>query len=494
VNPALLPLVVAVPFVAAALTALVPRAWLRRSIALAVPIGAGALGVALVIETSDGSVVATQVGGWIPGVAIAFAADTLSALMLTVSALLVLAGTIFAIAAGDDDDRWFVPMLLAMTAGVYGAYLTADLFNLFVMIEVALLPSYVLLARRGTPEAIRAGRLYLAVNLTASTILLGGVGLVYASAGTVNLAELSGLGASATGVAVATGVVLVALGVKAAVVPVHSWLPVTYPAASPAVTAIFSGLLTKIGVYGLIRVTTLVLAPTTLVIVVILTVTLVSMVVGVLGALGSTTMRGVLSFHMVSQVGYILVGLALAGAVGLSAVVFYLVHHTVVKTSLFLTLGVVEVRRGTGSIGALGGDARLHRWTAFAFLLGAMSLVGLPPLSGFWAKYGVLRAAAIDEQVLVIVVALVVSVGTLMSMMKIANGVFWGQRPEPTPEETGRDPHPARWSAALVAPGLLLGFASLAVGIAPEWLLDLADVAGQGLSATETYVEAVLDQ
>jgi len=492
VNPALLPLVVAVPFVAAALAALVPRTWLRRSLVLAVPVGVGVVGVGLVIETSDGSVVATQVGGWVPGVAIAFAADTLSALMLTVSALLVLAGTVFAIAAGDDDDRWFVPMLLAMTAGVYGAYLTADLFNLFVMIEVALLPSYVLLARRGTPGAIRAGRLYLAVNLTASTILLAGVGLVYASAGTVNLAELNGLGAGATGVAVATGVVLVALGVKAAVVPVHSWLPVTYPAPSPAVTAIFSGLLTKIGVYGLIRVTTLVLAPTTLLTVVILTVTLASMIVGVLGALGGTTMREVLSFHMVSQVGYILVGLVLAGAVGLSAVVFYLVHHTVVKTSLFLTLGVVEVRRRTGRIDDLGAEARLHRWVALAFLLGAASLVGLPPLSGFWAKYGVLRAAALDERVVVIVVALVVSLGTLMSMLKITNGVFWGERPEPAPEEVGRDPRPAHWAAALVGPGLVLAIASLAVGVAPEWLLQLADVAGQGLESGEAYVEAVL--
>lgn len=488
---ALLPLVVAVPFLAAIVSMLVQRVVVSRLLLVAVPLAVIGGGVALVAATSDGDVVATQVAGWVPGIAIPFAADTLSALMLTVSGLLVLAGVVFAIAAGDDDDPWFAPMLLMMTAGVYGAYLTADLFNLFVMIEVALLPSYVLLARRGTPAALRATRLYLAVNLAASTILLGGVGLVYATAGTVNLAELAGLATGAGAVAVATGVVVVALGVKAALVPVHSWLPATYPAATPAVTAIFSGLLTKIGVYGLIRVMTLVVVPGSAVRVVVIVVMLASMVIGVLGALGGPTMRGILAFHMVSQVGYILVGLVLAGTVGLTAVVFYLVHHTVVKTSLFLSVGAIEVRRGTGDLGRLGGEARLHRWVALAFFLGALSLVGLPPLSGFWAKLLVLRAALADQQGWVFAIALLVSVGTLMSMLKLGNGVFWGDRPDPSPDEVGRDPHPRHWQAALVAPGLVLAMASLAVGVAPQWLIGLAETAAAGLASPEAYVEAV---
>lgn len=490
----LLPLTVAGPFVAAVLAMLVRAQLLSRILIVAVPVAVVVAGVALVVATSDGSVVATQVAGWVPGVAIPFAADMLSALMLTVSGLLVLAGVVFAIAAHDDDDPLFAPLVLLMTAGVYGAYLTADLFNLFVMIEVALLPSYVLLAQRGTPSALRATRIYLAVNLAASTILLGGVGLVYAAAGTVNLAELRGVAAGAAPVAVATGVVVIALSVKAALVPVHSWLPTTYPAATPAVTALFSGLLTKIGVYGLIRVTTLVVAPSGVVRLAIIVVTLASMVVGVLGALGSPTMRGVLSFHMVSQVGYILVGLALAGTAGLAAVVFYLVHHTVVKTSLFLSVGAIEVRRGTGRIGALGGEARLHRWVALAFFVAALSLVGLPPMSGFWAKYLVLRAAAIDTAVLVIIVALLVSVGTLMSMLKLGNGVFWGERPSPAPDEVGRDPHPRHWAAALVGPGLVLAFASLAVGLSPQWLLSLAETAAASLASPDAYVEAVLSR
>jgi multicomponent Na+:H+ antiporter subunit D len=496
---AALPLVVGGPLLAAVLAVLVPRPVVRRVLALAVPTAVGAGGVALVVATRDGDVVATQVAGWLPGVAIAFAADTLSALMLVVSALLVLAATVFALAAGEDDDPWFVPLVLMLSAGVYGAYLTADLFNLFVMVEIALLPSYVLLSRTGTPQAIRAGRLYLVVNLTASTILLAGVGLVYATAGTVNLGELAGAATAATPVAVATGVVVVALAVKAALVPVHGWLPATYPATSPAVTALFSGLLTKIGVYGLIRVLTVMVEPTAGLRLAFVAVMLATMTIGVLGALGEPSMRGVLAFHMVSQVGYILVGLVLAGAVGLSAVVFYLVHHTVVKTSLFLSVGAVEVRRRTGRIADLGGVAAQHRWVALAFLLAAMSLVGLPPLSGFWAKLGVLRAGLLDGQVAVVVVALVVSVGTLMSMLKLGVGVFWGNPPPSTQATTDADDAPkpdgrraAPWSAALVLPGGVLALASLAVGLAPDWLLALSDVAGAALADPGAYSEAVL--
>jgi multicomponent Na+:H+ antiporter subunit D len=495
---ALLPAVVALPIGAAVLAALVPAAGLRRLLALSVPAVVAAFGAVLVVATSDGDVVGTQVAGWVPGVAIPFAADLLSSLMLVVSALLILCTTTFAIAAGDDDDPWFVPLLLLLSAGVYGAYLTADLFNLFVMIEVALLPSYVLLSRRGTPAALRAARLYLVVNLAASTVLLGGVGLVYATAGTVNLAALQGAAVVGTGVTTAVGVVAVALAVKAAVVPVHGWLPATYPSATPAVSALFSGLLTKLGVYGLIRVLTLVVEPTAAARTAFIALMLASMVVGVLGALGSTTARGVLAFHMVSQVGYILVGVVLAGVVGLAAVVFYLVHHTVVKTSLFLSVGHVEVRRGTGRIAELGGNAARHPWVAAAFLLGALSLVGIPPLSGFWAKLGVLRAGVLADEVLVVVTLLVVSVGTLASMLKLGVGVFWGDTPEKGGGGDSADsrsegaPRTRGRAVALAAPGLVLAMLSLVIGLSPEWLLSLAGTAADSLADPTAYVEAVL--
>jgi multicomponent Na+:H+ antiporter subunit D len=510
-----LPAVFGVPLIAAVITFVLGANVVSRYIGLLVPVGVFAVSVLLVFATIDGQVVVSQIAGWPGGVAIAFVGDMLSALMLGVSALLVFTSMVFAYAAGLGIDRWFVPTVLIMTAGVYGAYLTADLFNLFVMVEVALLPSYILMSRRGTLTALRAARLYLIVNLTASTLFLAGLGAVYGVTGTVNMAALAGLGVLPV-VGIATGVIVIALMLKAALVPAHSWLPATYPYTSPAITALFSGLLTKIGVYALVRIISLIYEPGQLLTVIVVVVCVASMVIGVLGALGEGTIRGVLTFHMISQVGYILVGVVLAGAVGLAAVVFYLVHHTIVKTSLFLTGGTVEHEEGTGIIRRLGGLARAHPIASLAFLLAALSLIGIPPFSGFWAKLGVLTAAADSGAVVVFIVALVVSVGTLGSMLKLGTGVFWGTpKGSRSDEEVPSDvtvgpvrvgaagtvidvaaaveaPPATRWRPLLVVPGLALALISLGIGLSPEWLLSLSQTAGESLADPRAYVSAVL--
>lgn len=507
------PAVFGVPILAGVLAFMLGAGRWSRIIGLAVPAGVFVVAVLLVIATMDGAVIVAQIAGWPGGIAIAFVADLLSALMLGVSALLVFTSMVFAYAAGLGINRWFVPAVLIMTAGVYGAYVTADLFNLFVMIEVALLPSYVLMSIKGTTTSLRAARLYLVVNLVASTLFLAGLGLIYGVTGTVNMAALAGLGVLPV-VAIATGVVVIALMLKAALVPAHSWLPATYPFTAPAVTALFSGLLTKIGIYALVRITTLVYEPGHIVTLVIVLVCILSMIIGVLGALGEGTIRGVLTFHMISQAGYILVGVVLAGAVGLAAVVFYLIHHTIVKTSLFLTGGTVEHEQGTGIIKRLGGLARAHPVAATAFLLAALSLVGVPPFSGFWAKLGVLTAAADAGAVAVFIVALVVSVGTLGSMLKLGTGVFWGKRAtvadgDDAPSDVTSHPVAVgtlgvataveappvtRWRPLLVVPGLALALVSLAIGLSPEWLLALADSAGQSLADPSSYVSSVLGE
>lgn len=511
-----LPAVFGVPLFAAAITFILGAGWLSRVIGLAVPVGVFVVAVFLVVAIADGGVVVAQIGGWPGGIAIAFVADMLSALMLGVSALLVFTCMVFAYSAGLGIDRWFVPAVSVMTAGVYGAYLTSDLFNLFVMVEVALLPSYILMSRQGTLTGLRAARLYLIVNLTASTLFLAGLGVVYAVTGTVNMAALAGLGVLPV-VGIATGVIVIALMLKSALVPTYSWLPATYPYTSPAITALFSGLLTKIGIYALVRIISLIYEPGSLIVYIVITVSVASMIMGVLGALGEKTIRGVLTFGMVSQVGYILVGVVLAGAVGMAAVVFYLVHHTIVKTSLLLTGGTVEHEEGTGIISRLGGLGRAHPIASFAFLLAALSLIGLPPFSGFWAKLGVLNAAAEAGAAVVFIVALVVSVGTLIYMLKLGTGVFWGSpKGSPTDTNTPSDvslgpvrvgaagtvidvaaaveaPPVTKWRPLLVFPGLALALISLAIGIAPEWLLALADIAGESLANPTAYVTAILE-
>ena len=526
----LLPMLVAVPLLAAFVATLLPGVAARRAVGLVVNAGVLVAAVVLVVATRDGDVVVAQVAGWPAGIAIPLAADPLSALMVLVASLLVTTCLAFAAASGDDRDRWFVPLALVLSGGVYGAFVTADLFNLFVLVEVALLPSYVLLTAGARREQLRAGRIYLSVNLLGSTILLAGIALLYGVTGTVNLGELAGAAADSDAAALAAGVVLVAFGVKAALVPAHGWLPATYPAAPPAVTALFSGLLTKIGVYALFRVYAVVFDGDARLSNVLLVVFLATMVVGVLGALGEGRMRSILVFHMISQVGYILLGLSFFGLLGVTAGIFYFLHHTVVKASLLLSAGAVETATGTDRLDRLGGLARREPLLAVAFLVAALSLAGLPPFSGFIAKLVLVRAAFAEQAYLAAGLAVGVSLFTLLSMMKIWNGVFWGEAPQdrhpervpttspplPRTEEAQDAPEApatlaayradaarrsgsvpltgARMRSSLVWPGAVLAAVSIAVGLGAELVLQLAETAAAGLVDPSAYVEAVSGQ
>ncbi|KNE79095.1 MULTISPECIES: monovalent cation/H+ antiporter subunit D family protein [Streptomyces] len=496
-NGTVLTLPVAVPLLAAGLLMAVRGGRrLRLVTALAVNAGVLVLGCLLLARGMDGAVLHQSVGGWPAGFAIVFAADVLSALMLSVSAALVLAGLAFAAATRDDDNPLFTPLALVLSAGVYGAYLTADLFNFFVFVEVMLVPSYALLTMGGGRHRVAAGRIYVTVSLLASTLLLFGVGLVYGVTGTVNLGELAGAATRSTSAALAGGVVLTALATKAAVVPMHGWLPRVYPQAPPAVTVLFSGLLTKVGLYGIIRVYAVVFdgagyrwAITAAAV--------LTMVVGVLGAVGEQTLRDILVFHMVSQIGYVLLGLALFTPAGLTAAVFYLAQYVLVKAALLACAGTVETVYGTGRLDRLGGLAGREPLLAAVFMVAAFSLAGLPPLSGFAAKLSLIRAAAIDTDYLAVGVAVGVSLLTLTSMVKIWSGAFLGKEAPPKPEQSSA-PGAAVRSAVrsgvrpvFAVPLVALALPSVVLGLAAQPLLTVAAAAATGLTELPPYVEAV---
>jgi multicomponent Na+:H+ antiporter subunit D len=357
-TSSLLALPVAGPLLAAGLLVLAPaHRLLCRTVGLIVTAAVLALGGLLLARTADGTVLTQDLGGWPPGVAIVLAADTLTTIMVCVTALLVAVSLWFAAAAGDDRQRLFVPLVLVLSAGVYGAYLTADLFNLFVFIEVMLVPSYVLVALGGGRRRLAAARQYVTVNLLASTVFLAGLALVYGVTGTVNLGELAGAAADPAAAA-AGAVVLVAMAVKAGTAPLHGWLPQAYSETSPAVTVLFSGLLTKVGTYAIIRVYAVVYEGDQRYLWIVMAAALVTMVVGVLGAVGEQTVRPILTFHMVSQIGYILLGLALFTRAGLAATIFFLAQYVLVKAALLICAGTMEATYGTGSLDRLGGLAR----------------------------------------------------------------------------------------------------------------------------------------
>ncbi|GLJ80591.1 monovalent cation/H+ antiporter subunit D family protein [Microbacterium imperiale] len=500
-NASLLPLIVAIPLLAAGVAAFArrDRPW-SRVLLLTVLTGNIVAAVALVVATADGSVLAHGVGGWPNGIAIPFVADALSALMLTVAGALTLVCVVFAIIADTGRHRLFAALVLVLTAGVNGALLTADLFNLFVFIEVMLLPSYglLVLARqgRGTVESVTGSRLYVTFNLFVSTVFLAGVALVYGVAGTVNLAELAGAAQESGLVAAALGVCLFALAMKAAVVPVHGWLARAYPSTSPAITALFSGLHTKVAIYAIYRIYAVGFEGDRTYLWIGIVAFSATMAVGVLGAVGESRMRSVLAFHMVSQIGYILLGVALFTPLGLAAGIFYLLHHMIVKASLFLSAGAIETRFGTDRLDELRGRIGREPVLMVAFGVAALSLAGIPPFSGFFAKLTLLMAAIDAGEIAAAVVAIAVSLITLLSMLKIFNAVF-------APTVTGLDPQPSGTAAvavreraatrtSLAAPALVLAGVTVALGFGAQGLFALAEVAAAGLLDTSGYVRAVL--
>lgn len=514
-------LLVGVPLLAGGLLILLGHRYrLQTVIMFAVLVAMLLASIYLLVYTSDGSVLAHGTANWIPGVAIPFAVDTFSALILVTASILALTCTWFATAAGLHKEKFFGALVMILMTGVFGAVLTADIFNFFVFIEVMLLPSYGLYAlsvnRHSPAKRIDGLRLYISANLLASTTLLAGVAFVYGTTGTVNMGELAGMAQEQPGVVIAAGVIMIAMGTKAAVFPVHTWLTRTYNYTSPAITALFSGLHTKVGVYLIYRVYSVLFDGDSRYLWIGVVAFSLTMFLGVMGAVGETHSRSILVFHMVSQLGYILMGVALFSTLGLTAGIYYLVHNMLVKTSLFLSTGAVEVRYGSRDLGGVTGVAKREPIIAIAFFISALSMAGIPPFSGFVAKATLMVATWEAGRIIALAVMVIVSIITLLSMLKIWGGMFWGDEENDTHPTDGSDPDVVEISDSifvgtvatevkadpktgrrigfwLAAPTVILAILTTLLGVGAEVLLSLSETAAEGLLDTSTYVEAVLN-
>jgi multicomponent Na+:H+ antiporter subunit D len=454
--------------------------------------------VVLVEAVGREGAIAVQMGDWAAPFGITLVADLLAALMVAVTGLMGFAVAVYSTAEVGPGRRsfGFYPLLHVLLMGVCGAFLTGDLFNLYVCFEVMLIASFVLLALGGERAQMEGALKYVTLNLISSAIFLAGVGLLYGMTGTLNMAHLSEKIAVLSSthpslVAAVGGLLLVSFGIKAGVFPLYFWLPASYHTPPVAASAIFAGLLTKVGVYALIRVFTLVFADADSVYRLLLWIAGLTMVVGVLGAVSQFHVRKILSFHIISQIGYMVMGLGLlaspnaaARRLGLVAAVFYIIHHIVVKTNLFLIAGVIRRMRGTEKLERTGGLFVAAPWLAALFLVPAFSLAGIPPLSGFWAKLAMIRAGLEAEMWVLVGAAIVAGLLTLLSMVKIWNEAFWRSLPEgvsPPEESSGAG------LALMLAPVVLLAIVTVLIGLFPQVLLDLAGRAGDQLLDPDTY-------
>lgn len=489
----LLPLPVVLPLLGAAvLLALHPRSRLSRLVSIVVTTANLIVAVVLLIAAARSGMLVVDVGGWPAPIGITLVVDVFSGLMLAISTSMVLAVLVYAIGSPRTHDaaEFFHPVYLTLAAGLSACFITGDLFNLFVAFEVMLTSSYVLITLGGTKEQIRAGMTYVVISLLSSLLFITAIALIYAATGTVNLADLAGrLDQLPTGLRSALGtLLLLVFGIKAAIFPLFFWLPDSYPTAPTAVTAVFAGLLTKVGVYAIIRTQTLLFAtegPSSL----LLSLAALTMLVGVLGAIAQNEVKRILSFHIISQIGYMIFGLGLFTVAGLAAAIFYIVHHIVVKTSLFLVEGLLEDVTGTSALKKMGGVMHVSPAVAALFAVPALSLAGLPPFSGFVAKLGLVQAGIQTEAMLVVAVSLVVSLLTMFSMNKIWAGVFWGSI-KPKRLRSGR----AITSPLMTSATAALVVLSLGIGVGAGPLFDLSTQAAQAMLDPSTYAEAVLDR
>ncbi len=495
----LLALPVMLPLAGAAFTLLV-----RHVVRLQLGLTIGTLGaillvaVILAIHVSEHGTLVLQIGRWTPQLGIVLVMDRLSALMLVVSAVVTLAVLIYSSAqsVSENSERTPVaiyhPTYLVLVAGVSIAFLAGDLFNLYVGFEVLLSASYVLLTLGGSASRIRAATTYVIVSLLSSLLFLAGIAAIYAACGTVNMAELAlRLDRIDAGPRLALELILlVAFAIKAAIFPLSAWLPDSYPTAPAPVTAVFAGLLTKVGIYAIIRLETL-LFPASQLSHLLLAAAGLSLVIGILGALAQTDLKRVLSFTLVSHMGYMLFGIGLSTRLAMGATIYYVAHHITVQSTLFLAAGLIEQRGGTTNLARLGGLAKLAPAIAVLFFVPAMNLAGVPPLSGFIGKVGLIEAGiAVDTTAawILVGVSVLTSLLTLYAMAKIWNRAFW----QPAPADVELDSPDRRVPRIMLgATGALVAF-SLLLTIAAGPLLQYTDEAARSVLARSPYVSAVL--
>lgn len=456
--------------------------------------------ILLLIEVIDAGIISLQVGGWQAPFGISIVADFLSTAMVVITAIIGFGTALYSIGTMDEDrERYlYYPLLQLLIMGINGAFLTGDVFNLYVWFEVMLISSFVLLALGGKRGQLEGAIKYVTLNLLSSAIFLAAVGMLYGITGSLNMADIASkipLLEQKDLLTVVSILFMVAFGVKAAIFPLFFWLPASYHTPPVAVSAIFAGLLTKVGVYALFRFfTTIFVHDTGFTHNILLISAALTMLTGVLGAAAQNDFRKILSFHIISQIGYMILGLALYSPLAIAGGVFYIIHHIIVKTNLFFVSGVVNKLKGSYSLKDVGGVYKYYPFLGLLFLIPALSLAGIPPLSGFWAKFVVIKAGLELHEYLVVGIALLVGLLTLFSMTKIWNEVFWRDDPKGSENHiNGSYRQISRFNKyMMIAPIVFLALITIVIGFYAEPFFNFANDAAAQLIDPSIYINTVL--
>jgi multicomponent Na+:H+ antiporter subunit D len=455
----LVPLLVALPLLGASITLIFGRRTrLQVAVSVATLLSVSVIAAVLLATVPSDGALAVSVGGWPIPYGIVLYVDRFAALLVLVSSIVLVAVLLFSIGQGaaDGPDETpvsiFNPSYLILAAGIFNAFIAGDLFNLYVGFEILLVASYVLITLGSTESRIRTGSVYIVVSLVSSILLLSAIAMIYGAVGTVNMAQVAErLAELPQETQLVLHLLLVlAFGIKAAIFPVSFWLPDSYPTAPAPVTAVFAGLLTKVGVYALIRTETMIFASSDIN-ELLLIVALATMIVGILGAVAQAELKRILSFTLVSHVGYLIFGLAIGTGAALGATVYYIIHHIVVQTTLFLAVGLIERRAGSTSILRVKGLMKAAPLLALLYFVPAINLGGIPPLSGFIGKVALFEAAAdVGTPIMLVLIigGIATSLLTLYALMRAWNLSFWREEEDDLAEIETRIAHLEKAPAA----------------------------------------------
>jgi multicomponent Na+:H+ antiporter subunit D len=488
----ILPIVI--PLTTAAVSLLVWRSRLaQRWLGMVGSVSLLAAATALLATVARDGIQSTQIGAWAAPFGITLVADLFGAVMVLLAAISGLAVTVYALGAMDvrREAFGFYPLLQAMLMGVCGAFLTGDIFNLYVWFEVLLMGSFILMALGGERAQLEGAVKYVTLNLLSSAFFLAAVGLLYGVTGTLNMADLARRLPTVPDPVFVTALAtlfLVAFGIKAALFPLFFWLPASYHTTPASISAIFAGLLTKVGVYALIRAFTLLfvgdVAYTHTILLVLAGLT---MLAGMFGAVAQRDLRRMLSFVIVGHIGFPIMGLGLFTTTGLAGAIFYIVEDVVALTSLFLIAGAVQRRGGSSLLADLGGLYRTQPGLSLLYIISAFSLAGIPPMAGFFGKLGLVRAGLAAGQYAIVAVALVASLLTLLVVARIWIEAFWKPAPVAPDSERLRP-----LTVPIMLPIGALTVLTLIIGLAAEPVFILALGAAQQLIDPTEYLRTVL--
>ena len=449
--------------------------------------------VYIFLEVKNEGIQVSQVGGWEAPYGITLVIDMLSAVMLMFSSFTAMWVGFYSL-QGIDNKRHEYKFFLffhTLVMGVSGSLIAGDIFNMYVWFEVMLISSFVLIALGSEKVQLEGALKYVTMNLLGSMFFVAGIGLLYGKTGTLNMADLSVIVRENDQFSLMHSsfiLFFMAFAIKAAVFPLFFWLPSSYHTPPITITALFAALLTKVGVYAMIRFFTLfmdTLPPfwkNLLMVIAGLT-----MVIGVLSAASQYDIRKILSFHIISQIGYIIMGLAIFTEFALAAALFFMVHNILSKTAAFLSGGMIHEKTGTYQLKSMGNLFTRNPWLALSFFIPAFALAGLPPLSGFFGKLFLIKGGFENGNFIIVGIAVWVGIVTIFSMMKIWNEAFW--KPAPADGEKEKN---IKLSASMLYPTFILAISTIVLGLFANYFMEVFMEASSVLKNPEIYIEAVL--